>query len=742
MSSRVFRRRSATAAWIYVAVAFGIAGTIVAARVLGLERVRRLRDRARRRRLLPGAARPHRRGVADEVRLPLRRGRGLGPAAPALPADARAQARRRSARDRASSSRSRRSPTRSSARTASEPALLAAALLPLVQSPENVGATALLLHSRYDLRGAYQAGSGALRLIAIAIGAPVRRRRRRSSRSSSRSASRRSSSRSSGSSRCGRFPHAPAATARRGRSRASARSSSSRASRPGVISLRTTLVPLLLGVVAGPTQVGLFRIAQTPQTGLAAASSPARLVLLTEQTRDWEGGRAYERARRASAATRVGAAALMVVAVPVFFIAMPWLVEVVFGDEYDGRRRRPRGSSCSRPRSSSRSAGRSRCRSRSAGRGCGSSRTGSRRSSRSRSSSCSAPSGARPARRSRCSPRRVVFAAAWLVVLARLRAEVGTRPDASRRVTLAVVRVARRLAASGRPTGRPGEPCAGARGLPRGARPHGRGRDDRGCASRRRARVPGPLGVARSLAGDALRALRAARPRSRARGADVVYATSMIRRAAIGAALARRPLVVKLVSDEVFERRDAQRALRRARSTSSSACGGARTRVPPCDAERGAAARAPRLLPERVPARRRARLGARPGAAVRCFRTPRPTCRRCPRATSFVRSSDLERADARVRRPARTAEGARGRARGARRGPRRRRSSSPATGRSGCARAAGARARARRARLGSSGAFPRDGCSALPRRRRRRAPVGLGELPAHGRRGARRRHAR
>ncbi len=37
MSSRVLRRRSATAAWIYVAVACGILGTIVAARVLGLD---------------------------------------------------------------------------------------------------------------------------------------------------------------------------------------------------------------------------------------------------------------------------------------------------------------------------------------------------------------------------------------------------------------------------------------------------------------------------------------------------------------------------------------------------------------------------------------------------------------------------------------------------------------------------------------------------------------------------------
>lgn len=42
--------------------------------------------------------------------------------------------------------------------------------------------------------------------------------------------------------------------------------------------------------------------------------------------------------------------------------------------------------------------------------------------------------------------------------------------------------------------------------------------------------------------------------RERARHADVVYATSMIRRAALGARLARKPLVAKLVSDEVFER--------------------------------------------------------------------------------------------------------------------------------------------------------------------------------------------
>jgi O-antigen/teichoic acid export membrane protein len=102
----------------------------------------------------------------------------------------------------------------------------------------------------------------------------------------------------------------------------------------GVISLRTTLVPLVLGVVSGTTQVGFFRIAQTPQTGLAAASSPARLVLMTEQTRDWERG---ERRRILAGIRRYTrwAGAVMLVAVPIFFLAMPWLVDLVFGSEYE-----------------------------------------------------------------------------------------------------------------------------------------------------------------------------------------------------------------------------------------------------------------------------------------------------------------------------------------------------------------------------------------------------------------------
>jgi O-antigen/teichoic acid export membrane protein len=212
-------------------------------------------------------------------------------------------------------------------------ALLAAALLPLVQSSENVGATALLLHSRYDLRGAYQAGSAGLRLGAIAIGAPHGATAALGAMVVAQVISTAVVS-VVGLSALRRFPAAPEREL--GEDVPIIRSFVVQSTiATGVISLRTTLVPLVLGVVSSPIQVGLFRISQTPQTGLAAVSSPARLVLLTEQTRDWEGGRHVSVLAGIRKYT-VGAGALMVVAVPVFFFAMPWLVETVFGKEYGG----------------------------------------------------------------------------------------------------------------------------------------------------------------------------------------------------------------------------------------------------------------------------------------------------------------------------------------------------------------------------------------------------------------------
>jgi len=103
----------------------------------------------------------------------------------------------------------------------------------------------------------------------------------------------------------------------------------------GVVALRPSLSPVLLGLVSIPVQVGFFRVAQAPAQGFNAVVSPVRMVLLTENTRQWEEGR-HERVFSSLRAYMLTAAGLMLVAVPVFYALMPWLLPLVFGDDYDG----------------------------------------------------------------------------------------------------------------------------------------------------------------------------------------------------------------------------------------------------------------------------------------------------------------------------------------------------------------------------------------------------------------------
>ena len=187
MAPRLLRRRSATAAWIYAAVACGILGTIVAARVLGLDDFgvfataiaavgffQTLLDLTVEESLTKYGFRY----VAAEDWGRLRR----------LFRQALA------AQDR-SAARSRPCILVALAPFADElfgadgveQALLAAALAPARPvAPRTSARRALLLHGRYDLRGVYQAGSAALRLVAIVIGGCRSASPRRSSRSSSR----------------------------------------------------------------------------------------------------------------------------------------------------------------------------------------------------------------------------------------------------------------------------------------------------------------------------------------------------------------------------------------------------------------------------------------------------------------------------------------------------------------------------------------------------------------------------
>ena len=96
------------------------------------------------------------------------------------------------------------------------------------------------------------------------------------------------------------------------------------------------------------------------------------------------------------------------------------------------------------------------------------------------------------------------------------------------------------------------QPRAGARGAAARARSRGGGGDDRG-------RPPGPEPypvhwISRGIPVGVRHLRRDCKGEARARGADVVYATSMIGRAALGSKAARRPLVIKLTTDEAYER--------------------------------------------------------------------------------------------------------------------------------------------------------------------------------------------
>ena len=209
--------------------------------------------------------------------------------------------------------------------------MVAAAALPLLAAPENVSASALLLRGRYDVRGWLLSGTMGIRLIAIVIGASFGVTQALAALAVGQVLATAITG-TAGLQALRRFPReAPRPLGSDRREILSFVFHSSVAT--GVISLRAALAPVLLGVVAGTTQVGYYRVALAPQSGFSAASAPVRLVLLTEQTRDWEHGRAST-VLRGLRRYSLGAAAVAAVSLPIFLLAMPWLVRVVFGPDY------------------------------------------------------------------------------------------------------------------------------------------------------------------------------------------------------------------------------------------------------------------------------------------------------------------------------------------------------------------------------------------------------------------------
>src|ERR671923_687959 len=205
--------------------------------------------------------------------------------------------------------------------------LLVAAALPLVQAPENVGGVALILRGRYDIRAFFLFLSMALRLAGIAVGTRYGLTETIAGIVAAQVLAT-AAVLTAGWIAFRRYPRVAAMPIGPERSEI-ARFVVQSSLATGVVSLRSTLSPLLLGLVASPGQVGYFRVAQAPQQGYGALSAPARLVLLTEQTRDWERGTrdsVFAGIRRYS----IGAVAVVAVTLPLLLWFAPDLVRILF----------------------------------------------------------------------------------------------------------------------------------------------------------------------------------------------------------------------------------------------------------------------------------------------------------------------------------------------------------------------------------------------------------------------------
>ncbi len=211
--------------------------------------------------------------------------------------------------------------------------LLIAAFLPLAQCTENVGGVAIVLRSRYDVRAFFLVVSMALRFTAIAVAAPHGLSATIAAMVAAQVVA------TSAISIAGwiayrRFPQAaavPLGEERRDILSFLAQSSVATA----VISLTAPLSLLVLGRVASTRQVAFFRAAMSPQQAFAVVSAPARLILLTEQTRDWERGTrdvVFTGIKR----YMLGMAAVAAVILPPLLVFTPELARLLFSAKNEG----------------------------------------------------------------------------------------------------------------------------------------------------------------------------------------------------------------------------------------------------------------------------------------------------------------------------------------------------------------------------------------------------------------------
>jgi O-antigen/teichoic acid export membrane protein len=98
---------------------------------------------------------------------------------------------------------------------------------------------------------------------------------------------------------------------------------------------RDLLIPIILGSLAGPAAVGLFRVALLPVTGVALLGAPVRLLLLPEQAKLAASRRFDALWRSIRAHTAAGLAIGLPGAVVGWFV-LDTLIPLVFTGEFGG----------------------------------------------------------------------------------------------------------------------------------------------------------------------------------------------------------------------------------------------------------------------------------------------------------------------------------------------------------------------------------------------------------------------
>jgi O-antigen/teichoic acid export membrane protein len=211
--------------------------------------------------------------------------------------------------------------------------LAIAAAIPLAQSPEGVAGSLLIVRGRYDVRALFLLISMAFRLAGLAAGAAIGL----TGAVVGLVAAQILATVAISTAAFFAYRRTPrAASEILAGDRGEFRSFVMQSSVGSLISpLRGTLAFPLLGLVASPVQVGYFRAAQAPQTAFASLSAPLRLMLIADQTHEFERGNItamYRMLRRYI----LGTAAAIAVLVPVLWWLAPDVVRWVFPKQYPG----------------------------------------------------------------------------------------------------------------------------------------------------------------------------------------------------------------------------------------------------------------------------------------------------------------------------------------------------------------------------------------------------------------------